>query len=422
MFEVHVQIQIAGAFPSQDEHASRRALEQALAERNVGTNAGAGAGGGVMDVWVAVEDPKRALAQIHEILVLLGIRKQTIVKVRTLEPADDPPVPTSDDDALDDLELESRVLELTEEVDELTDQGDHDGAIASAERILEMVRAAERPGRSLTTALQCVAYALQAAGRGEDAIPLLREALAVGATRARERAGLLDHLGRVYRDLDRNAESAQALLEASALFQQDHPLAERDIRVHLALEALARTFKGTGNYLEAEALLRSCIGMIEAKERDERDDAKRAQLASTRIRISSTLAGIRHERGGDARAELEAVIRLIEAAPDQHRVSLVEPYELLAEIESKRGDHVAAEERQREALALHIELSGSDDPWVGHAYYKLALILKAAFDTTRALEACQRAAEIHRALSADDSMRHDTEALLAELQALVSPS
>jgi Sigma-70 factor, region 1.1 len=78
--EIHIQIRIESTFPSTTEFSSRRSLEHALAK--VGTVTGAGAGCGLMDVWVAVEHEDLAMTQIAELVDQFGLGERSRISVR----------------------------------------------------------------------------------------------------------------------------------------------------------------------------------------------------------------------------------------------------------------------------------------------------------------------------------------------------
>jgi hypothetical protein len=77
--EIQIKVRIESMFPSADELASRRMLEQGLDE--VGRVSGAGAGGGVMDLWVLVEHEDPAVTQIRGLVDRLGLTERTRVSV-----------------------------------------------------------------------------------------------------------------------------------------------------------------------------------------------------------------------------------------------------------------------------------------------------------------------------------------------------
>ena len=81
MPEIHVQVDLATRFPSPDDLALRRDLIAAI-QRAGGRVGDTGAGGGVMDLWVGVEDPASGLQGIERMVELLGIAHRTRVEVR----------------------------------------------------------------------------------------------------------------------------------------------------------------------------------------------------------------------------------------------------------------------------------------------------------------------------------------------------
>lgn len=101
--EIHIQVDLATTFPSPEELALRHLLEAACKQR-VGPISGAGAGGGVMDVWVMVEDGDAGTSEVAAVLAELAITDRTRVSLRAVERKRD------DDDG----EL-PRVLELAPE-------------------------------------------------------------------------------------------------------------------------------------------------------------------------------------------------------------------------------------------------------------------------------------------------------------------
>jgi hypothetical protein len=79
--EVHIQIGLPTTFPSADDLAIRRRLEAAL-DNGVGRVTDTGAGGGVMDLWLRVDDPRAAYPWIRQLALELGIADRTKIAVR----------------------------------------------------------------------------------------------------------------------------------------------------------------------------------------------------------------------------------------------------------------------------------------------------------------------------------------------------
>lgn len=82
--EIHIQVDLATTFPSREELALRHLLEAACKER-VGQISGAGAGGGVMDVWVMVEDGDVGRNAVAAVLAELAITERTRVSLRVID-------------------------------------------------------------------------------------------------------------------------------------------------------------------------------------------------------------------------------------------------------------------------------------------------------------------------------------------------
>jgi len=102
--EIHIQVDLATTFPTREELALRHLLEAACKER-VGAISGAGAGDGVMDVWVMVEDGDAATNEVAAVLAELAIADRTRVSLRVI-----------DRESVDDgLERGPRVLEIAPE-------------------------------------------------------------------------------------------------------------------------------------------------------------------------------------------------------------------------------------------------------------------------------------------------------------------
>jgi hypothetical protein len=73
--EIHLQYELDDDFPSPEEVANKRALQEQLAE--LGDIDGSGAGGGVIDLWVSVRDVEVALSRIRALLRAIGIAERT---------------------------------------------------------------------------------------------------------------------------------------------------------------------------------------------------------------------------------------------------------------------------------------------------------------------------------------------------------
>lgn len=79
--EIHIEIKCDGdGFPSSAELAKRNALEDALAEADVGEVVDAGGGMGVMDIYIDVKDVSVAMAKTKEIVVRLGLESRTTIQ------------------------------------------------------------------------------------------------------------------------------------------------------------------------------------------------------------------------------------------------------------------------------------------------------------------------------------------------------
>jgi hypothetical protein len=86
--EIHICVRCGGdGFPSADELSTRYALEDAIVEANVGEIVTAGAGAGVMDVFLTVRDEHAALSAVHAIVERLNLAARTTVSVLEREPA-----------------------------------------------------------------------------------------------------------------------------------------------------------------------------------------------------------------------------------------------------------------------------------------------------------------------------------------------
>jgi hypothetical protein len=66
--EIHIQLRLEEEFPDPEELSARHQLEDALEEEGIGSVVDAGAGGGVMDIYVEVKDAAAALPEIHRLL------------------------------------------------------------------------------------------------------------------------------------------------------------------------------------------------------------------------------------------------------------------------------------------------------------------------------------------------------------------
>lgn len=83
--EIHVQIVYPGdGFPSVDLLHRRQELEKRLNASGAGEVTDAGAGGGVMDVFFASEDLKRALPLVKQALADLGFEDDALIEVEPL--------------------------------------------------------------------------------------------------------------------------------------------------------------------------------------------------------------------------------------------------------------------------------------------------------------------------------------------------
>jgi Sigma-70 factor, region 1.1 len=112
--EIHIQVDLATTFPSREELALRHLLEAACKER-VGPISGAGAGGGVMDVWVMVEDADRGTSEVAAVLAELAITDRTRVSLRVVDraPADDTDVlPSAPEIAQEHVEAANSLVAL----------------------------------------------------------------------------------------------------------------------------------------------------------------------------------------------------------------------------------------------------------------------------------------------------------------------
>jgi hypothetical protein len=80
--EIHIQIHFAAdGFPDQNWLAARCALEDRIMERKLGEIIDAGAGEGVMDVVVRVDEVAKPKAEIEAILAELKITEISTVRV-----------------------------------------------------------------------------------------------------------------------------------------------------------------------------------------------------------------------------------------------------------------------------------------------------------------------------------------------------
>lgn len=99
--EIRVQIRFAGAgFPSEEELDLRHTLEDMIEDRGIGEVVDAGAGLGVVDLAVAVSEPKKALSQISSLVAELGIQERTICRIVRPEKAPQLAVPYQPGDCL----------------------------------------------------------------------------------------------------------------------------------------------------------------------------------------------------------------------------------------------------------------------------------------------------------------------------------
>lgn len=81
MSEIHIEIKCDGdGFPSSAELAKRHAVEDALAEAEVGEVVDAGGGRGVMDIYVDVKDVAVAMAKTKAIVKRLGLESRTRIE------------------------------------------------------------------------------------------------------------------------------------------------------------------------------------------------------------------------------------------------------------------------------------------------------------------------------------------------------
>jgi hypothetical protein len=81
MSEIHIEIKCDGdGFPSSAELAKRHAVEDALAEADIGEVVDAGGGMGVMDIYVDVKDVAVAMAKTKEIVKRLGLESRTKIE------------------------------------------------------------------------------------------------------------------------------------------------------------------------------------------------------------------------------------------------------------------------------------------------------------------------------------------------------
>jgi hypothetical protein len=81
MSEIHIEIKCDGdGFPSSAELAKRHAVEDALAEADVGEVVDAGGGMGVMDIYIDVKDVAAAMAKTQEIVKRLGLEGRTRIE------------------------------------------------------------------------------------------------------------------------------------------------------------------------------------------------------------------------------------------------------------------------------------------------------------------------------------------------------
>jgi hypothetical protein len=84
--EIHVQILYSGeGLPDTDLLRRRQALEQKLDASGAGEVTDAGAGGGVMDVYFATEDVRRALPIVHAALAEHGFSDDALVEAEPLD-------------------------------------------------------------------------------------------------------------------------------------------------------------------------------------------------------------------------------------------------------------------------------------------------------------------------------------------------
>lgn len=81
--EIHIQMRLRGqGFPSPDELQLRYELEDALEDQGVGEVVEAGAGGGVMDIFLEVEDSNLAMLAARRMVEAQGLKEITTLYAR----------------------------------------------------------------------------------------------------------------------------------------------------------------------------------------------------------------------------------------------------------------------------------------------------------------------------------------------------
>lgn len=81
--EIHIQMRLRGqGFPSPDELQLRYELEDALEDQGVGEVVEAGAGGGVMDIFLEVEDGNMAMLAARRMVEAQGLKEITTLYAR----------------------------------------------------------------------------------------------------------------------------------------------------------------------------------------------------------------------------------------------------------------------------------------------------------------------------------------------------